>query len=337
MNAIISCRWILGALLVAVVVEGAQGEVFVLHSGGRVEGELLNPHQSPRRHYVLKTASGARVTIAVEDVARKLNGKGMTPEEIHQARGERRYKGRWRLPQEIELIQRKQRTQAAEQAWTIKIKMWRGWLGTDREPEARKNLLAIDDLHAVKALASGLKKEASPPLRALYVEVLAKIGTPEAIHTLATCSMEDPVEEVRLTCLDYLKKEKRPDVVACYVDKLKSKENRMVRRAAVGLGQMNDPTAIRPLIHALITTHKHKITTGGPGQINPGFGRGPGAPPGGLAVGRQTRIIEHRIANREVLDALVSLTGENFQYDVAAWRAWYASRRKHPAIDARRN
>ena len=54
-----SFRLILSAALAAVLVESAPGEVFILKGGGRVEGELLNPDQSPRASYVVKTASGA--------------------------------------------------------------------------------------------------------------------------------------------------------------------------------------------------------------------------------------------------------------------------------------
>jgi hypothetical protein len=38
-----------------------------------------------------------------------------------------------------------------------------------------------------------------------------------------------------------------------------------------------------------------------------------------------------------VLEALVALTGQNFGYDVAAWKAWLASREAPPpGFDLRR-
>jgi len=270
----------------------------------------------------------------------QVGGQWKTQEEVMLERGFRWYKGRWRLPQEIELMERKNKVEVAEREWFGKLKMWRGWLGTSRAAQARKNLQEIDDPYAVRALAAGLENEQNQPLRAVYIEILAKIGTPAAIEALAACSMEDPVEEIRLTCLDSLKKEKRRDVVAYYVGKLKSKDNRLVRRAAVALSHMNDPTAVRPLIEALVTTHKYKIIkgSGNPNQHSYSFGGSSSGGMPGFGFGSpKPKIIKRDIANREVLDALVSLTGQNFQYNEPAWKAWYAANRGHADVDARRN
>ena len=398
-------RLILSAALVALLAEAAPSEVFILKGGGRVEGKLLNPDQSPRTRYVVKTTGGVEITIEADQVKQKLHqnaaeieyekirpgypdtvegqwaaagwclehhlipqrkthlkrileldpdheearralgysqveGQWKTQEEVMLERGFRWFKGRWRLPQEIELMERKGKVEVAEREWFGKIKMWRGWLGTNKGAQAEKNLRSIDDPYAVRALAAGLENEKSQPLRALYIEILAKIGSPAAIQALATCSMEDSLEEVRLTCLDFLKKEKHPEVVAYYISKLKSKDNRLVRRAAVGLSHMNDPTAVRPLIDALVTTHKFKIVkgSGNPNQQSYSFGGSSSGGVPGFGFGSpRPKIIKRRIANREVLEALLSLTGENFQYNVTAWKGWYASRRGRSAVDARRN
>ena len=41
---------------------------------------------------------------------------------------------------------------------------------------------------------------------------------------LAVAAIYDPVDEVRLTCLDHLQTKKRPEVVAYFVGKLKDKK-----------------------------------------------------------------------------------------------------------------
>jgi hypothetical protein len=41
----------------------ALGETFVLDNGGRVEGDLLNPKESPRKQYVIKTTTGVQMTL----------------------------------------------------------------------------------------------------------------------------------------------------------------------------------------------------------------------------------------------------------------------------------
>ena len=143
---------------------------------------------------------------------------------------------------------------------------------------------------AVKALAIGLRDDSAPPVRLLYVEALAKIDTPEAARALAIASISDPVEEVRLTCLDRLQTKKRPDVVAYFVGKLKDKKstNEVINLAGVALGRMKDPSAIGPLIDALVTVHKFKIVKpGGDNATSGTFGTGPGgrgAPGGGMGL-----------------------------------------------------
>jgi hypothetical protein len=43
------------------------------------------------------------------------------------------------------------------------------------------------------------------------------------------------------------------------------------------------------------------------------------------------------MANPGVRDALIKLTGTNYDFDLAAWKAWLASHKKDQSLDARRN
>ena len=63
---------VLGCLPVCLFADAVQADVFVLANGGRIEGELLNPEQSPRRDYQVKTASGGLITLAESQVERVL-------------------------------------------------------------------------------------------------------------------------------------------------------------------------------------------------------------------------------------------------------------------------
>lgn len=49
-------------------VENVRAEVFVLTTGGRIEGELLNPDEKPRTTYLVKTSSGGMVTLGSKQV-----------------------------------------------------------------------------------------------------------------------------------------------------------------------------------------------------------------------------------------------------------------------------
>lgn len=273
----------------------------------------------------------------------QVDGTWATRDEIMIERGYLKYKGHWKLKQEIDILEGKRKRNAAQQVWFQKLKRWRGWLGGDRHQQAVENIQTITNPVAVTALAVGLRDENLPAVRLLYIEALAKIDTPEATRALAIASIYDPVGEVRLTCLDRLQTKPRPEVVAYYVGKLKGKKstNEVINLAGFALGRMKDPSAIGPLINALVTVHKFKIAKpGGPGAMGGTFGTGPGgkAAGGGLSAGGGPTIIRQPFSNQAVLDALVSLTGQNFNFDKQAWKYWYAAQKKPPeTIDARRD
>ncbi len=267
-----------------------------------------------------------------------VDGKWMTQKEVMTKRGYQYYKGRWRLPQEIAIVEERREVDTVEKQWVQKIDRWLGWLQSDRAEIARKSLLEIEDPLAVKGLAARLQDHANPEVRALLVQALARLGTIDATQALAACSLEDPVEEVRLSCLDHLKKKKDPAVVDFYVGKLSNKKSSsaVINRAALGLKEMGDPSAVSSLIDVLITVHKTKLPGNQPGQIGASFGQGPGGGGMGLSAGGGPKVIYQPVNNRAVLDALVALTGVNFDFDVGAWKSWYAGQKKRDTIDARR-
>ncbi len=377
----------------------AAAEIFVLNSGGRVVGELLNPTENPRQRFLVRTPAGSRLMFTPEQVKQVLyvrpeeteyeticpsygdtvddqwalaewcrehqltdqrekhleriieldtdhaqarralgysqvGGRWMTQDQVMIERGYQRYKGRWRTSQEIELLENKRKIDAAEKDWAQKIKRWRAWLAGDRAPEARKNFAEVRDPYAVEALARNLQSEEIPAIRILYIGVLARIGSPAAEEALAVASIEDPVEEVRLTSLDFLEKANDPTLTSFYVGKLKSKDNRVVNLAGIALGRLKDPSSINPLIEALVTTHKYKIVKpGGDGAMSFGAGSSGGS---GFSAGGGPKFIRKQLANQTVLDALIVITGQNFNFDKQAWRAWASSQRKRPDLDARR-
>lgn len=385
----------------------AFGERFILESGGQIVGEILNPEQSPRETYLIKTDSGAQITLDKSQVKKieyqrpdeveydkirsrypdtvegqwalaewcrenrlsvqrethlkrilelnpdheqarrtlgysQIDGQWMTQEEWMTKQGYRRYKGRWMLPQEIELVERDRKNELAEKEWAKKVNTWRDWLGTDKAQLARENLLAIDDPQAIKALASALQDDPRDRARLYYVEALAHIGTPEAMDVLAARTLEDPVEEVCLSCLDRLKEKKNPRAVNYFIGKLKSKDNAMVNRAAVALKHMGDPAAIGPLVDALVTVHKFKVVSGSGGggggggdQYSATFGNNGVS---GFGFGGGPKVISKSLNNRAVLEALVELSGGvNYGFNVQTWKAWYLQQKKRTGVNTRRD
>ena len=113
-------------------------------------------------------------------------------------------------------------------------------------------------------------------------------------------------------------------MTAFFLQKLHDKDNTIVNHAAVALSRMKDPSAIPSLIDALITNHKRQLMPAGPqGNYSSTFGSGGG---GSFSFGgSQPKIISQDIQNPAVLDALVTLTNANFNYDKAAWKNWLAT------------
>ena len=267
----------------------------------------------------------------------RVNGKWATRDELMLKAGYQRYQGGWKLPEEIAILEEKRDATAHEKEWTRKIDAWLGWLGGPKDAEAREGLRKVDDPVAVRGLAAALSRSESPEVRGLLVAALAHLGTPQARRVLAGCSLEDEVEEVRMICVDFLKKTPDAGIVDFYVDRLRNRNNAIVNRAAYGLKEMGDPAAIGPLIDALITVHKSRAPSKPPGQMSATFGSGGGG--GGIGMsagGGGPKYITYPVKNQMVLDALVALSGANFGFDVPAWKAWYLAQKKRDSAAARR-
>lgn len=263
------------------------------------------------------------------------DGRWVKREELMAERGMVLYKGHYRTPQEVELMESKRKQDLAEKDWLQKIDRWRGWFGTDRGEQGKRNIQDIEDAAAVKPLVQMLRRDAMPAARILYVDTLSKLGGAEAVQAIAISAMEDPEEEVRLTCLDTLRKKPQPEAIGYFVGQLRSKSNVNVNRAGVALKAMKDPSTILPLIDALVTTHKFKVTSNPGGATSATFGSAGG---GGLSTGSSTKIVEQHLPNADVLDALVTITGgQNFNFDQRSWRHWYLRQKDKGAANVRRD
>lgn len=271
---------------------------------------------------------------------RRDNGEWKTRDQFMTQRGYvKDATGKWRLPQEIEMREQKRKDELSTKEWFGKIKRWHSWLeNPEKEVQAVQELTKINDPYAVPALLFYLENAQYRPQKILYVECLSRIGGSAAITALMKRALEDEDSEVRYSCLDAINDEPQPSVVKYFVDKLKSKDNKMVRRAAVGLLQMNDKSAIPPLITALITTHKYKVQIGPDGYSSTFTNNGSGGGPGTFGFGKSTREISEDVQNEEALEALVALSeGMNFGYDENAWKTWWVRQKKGKELDARRD
>ncbi|HEX5102394.1 MAG TPA: HEAT repeat domain-containing protein [Pirellulaceae bacterium] len=269
-----------------------------------------------------------------------LQGKWVSRDQHFRELGMEFYRGKWRTPQSIEILESRGRKEVAEKDWAVKLRRWRRDLADpDKARQAYELIAAIDDPHAVPALASGFRQERDRRVRMLYADVLANIKTSPAVQILVHATLDDGDEEIYYYCLDKLAQLQLPHVGDPYVAALKDASNPRVNRAASALAHLQDRSAISPLIDALITTHQQvQPGTMGPNATSTTFGSGGTV----MKQNEGPRILIVQVQNQQVLDALTRLTGVNFSFDQRAWRYWHAQEKiaaeaQQPPLDARRD
>src|SRR5262245_8920674 len=272
----------------------------------------------------------------------RYGSRWLTQEEFMANNGYVRYKGSWRLRQEIEIESRESQQDIASKQLRRDIRRWFDQLGgTGRLAEAAdRNLGSVNDPAAAPALAEivgDAKQTRTLRLRAL--DMLTRLPPGLASLTLVRLALNDSDAGIQDACLEELKRAGTHTVLPIFLGELKNKDNKRVNRAAECLQSLGDKNATLPLINALVTKHQFKIQLGGPpGSTSSGFrsGRGPGS--GGNAMGHTTQIIDRKPENSAVLAALSSLhPGTNYQYDIEAWRRWYIQTQTTSNINLRRD
>lgn len=267
-----------------------------------------------------------------------VDGKWITREEQMKSRGYVKYNGSWVLPQEAQVREKQKKEKQLEKEWYEKIKRYHYWLSGAKRARAKEHLLDITDPRATNALARGFEKSKLRQDREIYARALTNVATPQAFGVLVKSTLENPDLDFRDHCLELLERHKPRSAVVSYVKALQHKDNQRVNRAAVGLAFVGNKSVIDPLVDALITTHKQKIGGENPGAISTSFGGVAGTQSSGFSSGGGPKIVIRTCRNEQVLKALCELTGKDFDYDQAAWRAWNAIQKPPPPkINSRRD
>jgi len=257
-----------------------------------------------------------------------------SPAAVMTGRGYIRHSGAWRTPQEIELLERSERTTTARREWTARLRRLRSQVDDPAASAAATEAIReMVDPHAVPALVAEVSREPVRSVRTWYLEALGRIGSADAIRALVVTAIDHADPETRLEAAEELAARHASQVVPAAVAALGDADNARVNRAADLLGRLGDASAVAALIEVLETRHKVVSSDGTPeGSTTATF-----TPAGGgLSLGgnRQTRIVTVR--NPSVHAALVSLSGVDFQWDTAAWRSWLANRDAPADFDPRR-
>jgi hypothetical protein len=279
-------------------------------------------------------------------------GRWMTQDQIMTSRGYVKYKGRYVLPQELELIQQEEHVTEAEKGWFKKVRLWQGWLEGEhgeRQSEALALLQGIKEPDAVPALARAFKAVPNDEERLLYVGIISKISGDKPLQPLILQSLWDESNPVREAAIRGVRNRDIDKALPAYFRALKNGLNLIVNRSGAALGELGSESAVPHLIDALVTRHSYTImvpdpgpggvrsdgTTTEPGQPVLPIGIEMAAAAGQLTYGVQVQQwsptgprmkeipVEKDEENPAVLAALTHLTGQDLGYDELAWRKWY--------------
>jgi hypothetical protein len=137
----------------------------------------------------------------------QVDGRWMTRDDVLAARGLVRWKGEYRTPQEVALLEMEAKAEAAALAWRTQLAEWRKNLdGADRDAarSAEESLIALSDPAAVPELFKLLADEQAPAVRRLYMKSLGSLATPDSLGALAQHAICDNDPEVRAIAVEQL-------------------------------------------------------------------------------------------------------------------------------------
>ncbi|MDR0610464.1 MAG: hypothetical protein LBG58_10175 [Planctomycetaceae bacterium] len=303
--------------------------------------EWCSHHQLPelsRRHWnqILEHDPEHKTARNVLGYIKGEDGSWTTRQELLGSRGLVKRNGSWKTQQQIDVEQMLEKRKQAEIDWEKTIDAWRKVL--PNHAKAKSEILAVTDPLAITALWKALSAEQNEDTRILLLKALSNIGTSPALHNIARWSMNIRENaEVRRTCFDEIRKHvsAKQALVGFYASHLNPQYNDVatINAAALALGEIGGRSALPQLIDALITAHTETKIVNAPG---PAFGNLNGMSGTQFGWGSHKVKEVQTSQNQEVLNALIKLTGVNFQYHKNAWRTWLIESRRTTSFNARR-
>ena len=266
--------------------------------------------------------------------AHSVDTSRQSQQELMTQRGFIRFRGAWRTSQEIDLIERREQATIAAKKWLSRLDRLRRRLDTPAESaQAQEEISEIADPAAVEALSGALAKEGSFRVRGLYIASLGHIHSGEAAAVLTRTALDHPDPETRIAAVERLVAIGPQLAAPALIAALSGTDNSRINRAAEALGRLGEMAAVPPLIDVLETQHM-ALAGGGAAEGATSATFTPAG--GGLSLGGGAKRMKMNVQNQQVLSALIALTGKNFQWDRAAWRAWFSQGDSSADYDLRR-
>lgn len=261
------------------------------------------------------------------------SGKWMRREVIMFRRGKIiGEKGRWYTWQEKALMEVDQKYTelrvTAEKELQVRLRALDG--NPKQQSEAQAYFQNLNDPLLINRLLKLFREDRSRD-RTFYLRLLQQMPPRAVVPAMISIAMEEQDMSLVNEVMNYV--ESSDDFVkdialAAFERNLKSNKTR--DRAAYCMSFIADERVISMLIGSLLSSDV--VVSSGP-ALNAGVG-----PEGGVGFGAGGQKPQQRInQHKQVLSTLSQLTGQNFGFDVQAWRYWFANTYALQNLDLRRD
>ncbi len=207
------------------------------------------------------------------------NGVWMTSTEQKKAQGLILYKGRWLSPDEKRAVELQEGFASSQQGWMRRLtELRRQWMGPDAGPRgaAEAELATLSDPAAAAPLVRVFGSD-SEAVRVRMTQWLAAIPGDGSREQLIQVLLNEQSDTVRQAALQELDLRKDDETIPRLIQALRSKDLRIVSRAAWALGTMGAEASISNLISALVKVETRTV-------MEPGGLGGAGVGGAGLGV-----------------------------------------------------
>jgi hypothetical protein len=214
-----------------------------------------------------------------------LGGRWLNGDEVKEAQGMVKYKGRWVTPEEKERREMMAATAAEGNTWVKRIVQLRDAYvagPVERSREAERRLLAINEPKAVGPVLKVMGDDEFPLVRSLAARVLEAIPGQEASSAVVGRLLVEEDEAVRRETMNAVARRDSSEVVPLLMKGLRSTARQVINRSAWALANLNAVSAVPKLVPSLVT-YEYQVVMVDPGPSGPGMGYGPGAGGSGFA------------------------------------------------------
>jgi hypothetical protein len=191
----------------------------------------------------------------------QVGDRWLTRDELRQVQGMVKHKGKWMTAEEKGRLEADAGSLAQEASWTRRLKILHAAIvdgGEPRRTEAEQQLREIRDEKAVRPLLRAFGRE-SVAIRTLLVRVLGEIPGNRAGMALVDGFLGEEDVDVRQAAMAEIARRKDPTSIPRLSNALRSKDVRVVNRAAWALGNLKATSSLQRLIGALTTVEEQVV------------------------------------------------------------------------------